>query len=129
MPAEFDRLLGLLTGLTDTLHTASTTIRVIPTLGVGGSSTWIVQTYRQQERDEDGKVVSSADTVFLERLVGRDYAAPIRIPIPPPVVAAIARQRDALTSRTRARAAQAAALTRKAAPGYRSPRVPRRKGK
>jgi hypothetical protein len=110
MPEKFDRMLGLLTGLTDTLHTKPSTIRAVPILGVGGSSVYIVQTYRQQVRDEDGRVTESRDTVFLETI---DEGGSLRIVLPPAVADVIARQRDSLSARSRSQGARAAVETRK----------------
>lgn len=63
---------------------------------------FIVQTYRQRER---------GDTIFLE-VVGVGGA--VRLVIPPAVSNTIARQRDALTARSRSQTAKAVAADRKA---------------
>lgn len=110
MPDKFDRQLGSLTGLPDTLHTKPSTLRVVPPMGVGGSSLFVLQTFRQQTRNDEGKVTSSADTVFLEIV---DDEGSKRIVIPPAVADAIARQRDALSNKTRKAGAKQAAATRK----------------
>jgi hypothetical protein len=115
MPDGYDRLLGALHGLPDEIHTKPAPLRVIAPLGVGGSKTYIVQTYRQRER---------GDTVFLE-IVGPDGAA-IRIALPPEVSNTIARQRDSLTSRSRSRTAKRVAQERKdrgEEPAFRRPRT------
>jgi hypothetical protein len=100
MPDEFDRLLGSLHGLPDVTSTKPTTMRTItPVLGT--SQMFSVQTYRQRER---------GDTIFLE-CVSKDGF--IRLALPPTVADAIARQRDALTGRSRSNAAKAVAAARK----------------
>jgi hypothetical protein len=109
MPDAYDRLLGALHGLPDVTRTRETTIRTVPPLGIGGSQVFILQTYRQRE---------VGDTCFLE-CVGAGGA--VRLVLPPSVTAAIARQRDALTSKVRRKTAKASALDRKArgiAPGF-----------
>ena len=100
MPDLFDRLLGSLHGLPDVAHTRPATVRVITPL-LGNSETFIVQTYRQVEQ---------GDTIFLERS-NRDGS--LRIAIPAKVADVIARQRDALTAKSRSRAAKRAAQDRK----------------
>jgi hypothetical protein len=108
MPDAFDRLLGSLHGLPDITSTKPSTIRVITPL-VGTSDVYIVQTYRQRDR---------GDTIFLECV---SKAGTIRLPIPPAVSDAIARQRDALTGKVRSKVAKATAQARKdagIAPGF-----------
>jgi hypothetical protein len=100
MPDTFDRLLGSLHGLPDVSHTRPATVRVITPL-LGNSETFIVQTYRQAEL---------GDTIFLERS-NRD--GNLRIAIPAKVADVIARQRDALATQSRSRAARRAAQNRK----------------
>lgn len=102
MPDAYDRQLAALHDLPDVTRTKATTVRVVPPLGVGGTQVFIVQTYRQAER---------GDTIFLE-VVGSTGA--VRIAIPAKVAATIARQRDALTAKTRSKAATAVAADRKA---------------
>lgn len=101
MPDAYDRQLASLHDLPDVVRTKPTTARVVPPLGVGGTETFVVQTYRQAER---------GDTLFLE-VVRADGV--VRLVIPPKITAVIARQRDALTSKTRSRAAKASADDRK----------------
>jgi hypothetical protein len=110
MPDEFDRLLGLLDGLNGVTHVRGTTITVTPPLGVGGSRTFIIQTYRQ--RDELDEKAKAQDTIFLQMVHSGEA---IRIAIPGPVADVIARQRDALTTITRKRIARQSAAVRKAA--------------
>jgi hypothetical protein len=102
MPDAYDRQLAALHDLPDVVRTKPSTIRSVPPLGVGGTQVFVVQTYRQAER---------GDTLFLE-VMGAGGA--VRVVIPPPVSAVIARQRDALTNKTRSKAAKATAADRKA---------------
>lgn len=97
----YDRCLGKMIGLPDTLATAPTTIRAVVPLS-GESQTFIIQTFRQREE---------GDTVFLE-FVAADVAT--RIMLPPDVTRCLARHRDTLTDRARRKAARAAAADRKA---------------
>lgn len=99
-PDLFDRMMGSLHGLPDIASTKPSTIRtVIPV--VGTSELFIVQTFRQRE---------VGDTIFLENVSNRGT---VRIAIPPAISEAIARQRDALTGKTRSKAAKANAQARK----------------
>lgn len=98
---DFDRTLGSLEGLPDTVQTRPATIRATTPL-IGSSQTFIIQTVRQAER---------GDTVFLEYV---DRKGATRIVLPPAVTNAIARQRDALTDKSRSKAAKALAADRKA---------------
>lgn len=84
----FDRVMGSLHGLPDVIRSKATTLRVVPTFGIG-SHTYIVQTFRQKE---------IGDTIFLE--VTSESGA-TRIVIPPSVADAIARQREQLTGKSR----------------------------
>jgi hypothetical protein len=99
MPDTYDRLMSALDGLPDVVTTRPSTVRAVTLLG--NSETHIVQTMRQRDR---------GDTIFLE-IVSRDGA--VRLVIPPAVADTIARQRDALTSKARSKAARAAAQDRK----------------
>jgi len=101
MPDSYDRLLGSLDGLPDVVHTRPATIRSVGNLGVGGSRTYIVQTYRQDKR---------GDTIFLE--VGGPEGM-VRLAIPAKVAAVIARQREGLTKQSRSRTAKRVAAGRK----------------
>jgi hypothetical protein len=102
MPDAYDRRLAGLQGLPDVLKAKPSTIRVVPPLGVGGSQTFVVQTYRQ---------AGEGDTLFIEVV---DIDGVKRLALPPPVTALIQSQHDALTSRARSKAAKAAAEDRKA---------------
>jgi hypothetical protein len=98
---KFDRLMGALVGLPDVTHTKPTTCAVVSPL-IGEAQTFIIQTYRQRE---------VGDTIFLQYVDGEGS---VRIAIPPEVADAIARQRDALTSKVRKRVARDQAAARKA---------------
>ena len=103
---KFDRMVASLDGLPDVTHTAPSTIRTVDFIGT--SETWIVYTYRMRER---------GDYVFLET-TGEDG---IRRVLPPAVVDAICRQRDALTTKVRRKIGKANAEARKArgeVPGF-----------
>jgi len=97
---EYDRILAGLDGLPDVTHTAPSTIRHVSFIGT--SQTFVVSTYRQKDR---------GDTVFLETT----GESGMKLMIPPPVVDAIVRQRDALTSKVRRKNGRASAAARKAA--------------
>ena len=100
MPDTYDRLLGALDGLPDVVAAKPSTVRVTTPL-LGNAETWIIQTIRQNEK---------GDTIFLERV---DRGGSIRIVIPAAVANAMARQRDALTKRSRSKAAKRVAAERK----------------
>lgn len=100
--STYDRMIGALEGLPDVIKVRPTTVRTtIPLLGL--SQTFIIHTVRQKDK---------GDTIFLET-VSREGA--IRIALPPQVADAIARQREALTSKSRSKAARQVASDRKAA--------------
>ena len=99
-PDVFDRMLGALHGLPDVSSTKPSTIRAVTPL-VGASQLFIVQTYRQRE---------TGDTIFIEYV---NEGKTVRIAIPPPVADAIARQREALVSKSRSKAAKRVAQDRK----------------
>lgn len=106
---NFDRLMGSLHGLPDGACTDPSTIQVVPTLGVGGVETFIVQTYRQRD---------IGDNIFLQHI---SPSGTTRLVIPPKVADAIARQRDRLTTKVRSKAGKRTADARKAAgilPGF-----------
>lgn len=105
---KFDRLFGALTDLPDVTTCKPSTV-VAHTPIIGATQTFIVQTVRQRE---------IGDTIFLQYL---DDEGSVRIAIPPAVADAIARQRVALTSKSRRRAAKEQAQQRKArgeVPGF-----------
>lgn len=102
MPDPYDRLYGSLDGLPDVVHSRPSTIRTSVPI-IGSAETWIVQTFRQTE---------VGDTIFLEAVSGRGS---LRLAIPPAVAEAISRQREALTTKNRKKAAKRVADERKAA--------------
>ena len=109
---NFDRTIRSLNGLPDVLSTKATTVRSLSKV-LELSQTFIVQTYRQ--RDE-------GDTIFVE-FIGVEGS--LRLALPPVVSDVIARQRDAITGKSRSKAAKANALDRKARgiePGFKKGR-------
>jgi hypothetical protein len=110
MPDEYDRLMGLLDGLNGVTKTHAKTINIVPTLGVGGTRTYFIQTYRQ--RDEHDEKARSRDTVFLVVAGPQGFC---RHAFPAEVADAIARQRESLGTIVRKRGARERAATRKAA--------------
>lgn len=106
LPDPFDRALAMTEGIPDTIRTKPTVIQHMPPLGVGGSATFIVQTVRHTAEGE-----SSRDTVFLQVA---DASGMTRLVIPSRVADAIARQRDALTGKSRSAAGRRVAADRKA---------------
>ena len=103
MPDEYDRIYGSLDGLPDVTRTKASTVIQTPPLGVGGSRTFIVQTARQRD---------VGDTIFVQT-VGPDGGR--RIVLGPDVAAAIARQRDSLTTMVARKHGKRLAAERKAA--------------
>jgi hypothetical protein len=101
-PDTFDRLLGALDGLPDVVQVKPSTIRVVTPL-VGNSETYIVQSYRQR---------GEGDVIFVEH-VGRRGTT--RLVLPAKVADVIARQRDALSTKSRRKAAKLLADERKLA--------------
>lgn len=111
MPDAYDAQLASLHGLPDVVKTAPSTMRVMPPLGIGGSNLFVIQTYRQAQ---------VGDTCFLEVVLGQT-AQVVRLVLPPAVTAVMARQRDALSTRSRSKAGKAVAADLKArgiAPGF-----------
>lgn len=98
----FDQTMRSLHGIPDATHVKATTIRTIhPVLEL--AQTFIVQTVRHREQ---------GDTIFIEYVSTEGM---VRIALPPAVSEVIARQRDALTTKSRKRAGKAEALRRKVA--------------
>ena len=98
---EFDRLFGVLKDIPDVVKSKPSTVRAeLPLVGI--SRSFIIQTVRHREK---------GDTIFLET-VGREGS--IRIALPPQVADAIARQRDALTTKARSKASKQAMADRMA---------------
>lgn len=98
---KFDRMLGALTDLPDVTQTKPSTVPVISPI-VGDAQTFIVRTFRQRD---------VGDTIFLEFI---DADGGKRFYLPPQVADAIARQRDALSTKNRKKAAKEQAAARKA---------------
>ena len=98
--SDYDRKVGELKGLPDTVHSKPTTIQTtVPIIGTPQS--WIVKTVRQKE---------VGDHIFLERLTEEGF---FRVFLPPKVCAAIHRQSDSLTEQLRKKAGKASAKARK----------------
>ena len=97
----FDRTIRSLNGLPDVITTKATTVRSLSSV-LELSQTFIVQTYRQREE---------GDTIFIEYI---GIEGSLRLALPTAVSDVIARQRDALSDKSRSKAAKANALDRKA---------------
>ena len=105
VPDLFDRTLAGLIGRPGVLSTKPTTRQTVPPLGIGGVQTWIVRTFRVQD---DG---TSDDLIMLECYDGKGQT---RLVIPTAIADSIARQREALTAKSRTAAARKVAADRKA---------------
>src|SRR4029077_10848051 len=97
----FDRTIRSMNGLPDVITTKATTVRSLSSV-LELSQTFIVQTYRQKDE---------GDTIFIEYI---GFEGSLRLALPPVVSDVIARQRDALTDKSRSKAAKANAMDRKA---------------
>jgi hypothetical protein len=107
----FDRKHGSLVGMPGVIHAKATTLRVSQPL-TGDVQTFNVETFRQRDEPaKEGERTPTRDHVFIEYT---DRGNHVRLYLPPEVSTCIARQRDALTTRSRKRGAKAAAVTRKA---------------
>lgn len=110
---KFDRMMGALASLPDVaLSKPATVVATVPL--IGATQTFIVQTYRQVERDLNSKgdeVTKSRDTVFLQYV---DDEGRIRMVIPHQVIDALIRQRDGLTTKLRRKIGREQAAARKA---------------
>jgi hypothetical protein len=105
-PDAYDRAYGQAQGFP---HTKPSTITAANVLGVGGVRSYIVETFRLPD---------VGDSIFVQ-VTGPEGLQ--RVHLPPVVAAAIARQRDALTTQSRKRAGRARAAADKAAgkqPGF-----------
>lgn len=105
-PDAYDRAYGQAQGFP---HTKPSTITAANVMGIGGVRSYIVETFRLPE---------VGDTVFVQ-ITGPEGLQ--RVHLPPSVTTAIARQRDALTTKARSRAGKARAAADKAAgiaPGF-----------
>jgi len=96
----FDRVRGGLEDAGNTIKTRVATIRQVQFL-VGDVLTYLVETIRHE----------GGDTIFIE-VTSKDGT--IRVVLPPKVANTIARQRDALTKKTRQRVGREQAAERKA---------------
>jgi hypothetical protein len=98
---KFDRVMGALVNLPDVTHSKPSTVTAVSPL-IGEAQTFIIQTFRQREQ---------GDTVFLQYV---DGDGSVRMVIPPAAADAIARQRDALTTKVRRKVGKDNAAARKA---------------
>ena len=98
---KFDRAIGSLQGIPDVTKSKPTTIVTASPL-IGESQTFVVQTIRQPE---------VGDWVFIQYM---DSSGSVRMAIPPKAADAIARQREAVTTKVRRRVAKEQAAQRKA---------------
>jgi|SRR5690348_17738310 len=96
--SQFDRVRGGLEGVA--MFTKPATVKNVQII-TGKSETFIVETARHSEL---------GDTIFVECM---NEDGLVRLALPPKVANAIARQRDALTTRARSQAARAVAQERK----------------
>jgi hypothetical protein len=106
--STFDRVFRALHDVPDVVRVKPATIRHV-TAVTELAQTFIVQTARHRDL---------GDTIFIE-YVGTEGS--LRIALPAPVAECIVRQRDALTTKSRKRAAKLEASRRKAAgikPGF-----------
>jgi hypothetical protein len=117
---KFDKVMGTLTSLPDVTHTKPSTV-VSTTPLIGATQTFIIQTFRQIDRDGDDS--KSRDTLFMQYV---DDTGSQRIVIPHGVIDAIVRQRDSLTTKVRKKIGKANAAARKARgelPGFMKPKI------
>jgi hypothetical protein len=105
---KFDRLMGELAKLPDVTHCKASTVVAVTPL-IGATMTFIIQSFRQIQRDGDDS--KSKDTVFLQYV---DDAGAIRLVIPHEAIAVIIRQHDSLTAKVRKRVGKETAAARKA---------------
>jgi hypothetical protein len=116
MPDDYDRLLGSIDGLPGMAKTKPATIRITPPLGIGGSTTFTVTTYRQagEVLSEPGenpvKRAPAVFTAFVE-MVKADRV--VRLVLSDAVAALLLRQREVLTAQALRKAGKQAAETRK----------------
>jgi hypothetical protein len=95
----YDRTIGALHDRPDVIETKPSTIQSVEIVGV--SQFFTVQTYREREK---------GDTIFL---VCNNKDGMVRLAIPPAVADTIARQREALTNKSRVKTGKASAQARK----------------
>lgn len=111
--SAFDRKMGEFLGMNDCVASASSVIRDVPALGIGGTETFIVQTVRRKD---------VGDYVFIERI---SEEGTVRIVLGPRVTDTIARQRDSTSTKNRQKQSRAA-MEQRMAEGY-VPTPPRRR--
>jgi hypothetical protein len=102
----YDRMLASLLGRPDVVSTKATLRETVPPLGIGGVSTFTVRTFRVQEDDR-----GSRDVIFLQCF---DAQGATRLVLPSEIADDIARQREALSAKTRSKASRKQAADRKA---------------
>lgn len=105
---KFDRVMGELTKLPDVTHTAPSTVVSTRPL-IGATQTFIIQTYRQIQRDGDES--KTEDTLFIQYI---DDQGSSRFIIPHKAIQAILRQHDALGTKVRRKIGREQAQARKA---------------
>jgi hypothetical protein len=118
MPDVYDRTLDSLTTQQAVTSTRPTTIRTVPVFGIGGTLSYIVQTFRvagDVEEDETTGVVKRGPATFTVALEVAQGEQLRRIVLPNDVLDIIIRQRDSLTTSALRRSAKATATARKAA--------------
>ena len=100
-PDAFDRMAGALANLPVATSSKPTTVSTVSPL-IGASQSIIIRTIRQRE---------VGDHLFIECCSADGL---VRMYLPPEAAAAIARQRDSLTTKVRRKAGKAQAAERKA---------------
>lgn len=106
---DFDQMLRRLDGIPNSIHTQpATRTSLTPLTSV--AKTWIVQTFRLRDSEDEDTPATSQDIIFLQNIAANTS---MRIVIPPDVANVIARQREALTSKNRKRGARQAVETRR----------------
>jgi hypothetical protein len=107
----FDKMIGALAGLPDVAKSPPATISEYTPL-LGEEQTFIVQTFRQVDRDSDPDRPSrSRDTVALKQI---SASGSYRLILPMKVVDAMIRQRELLTTKVRRKIGKEQAAARKA---------------
>lgn len=99
MPDEFDRTQGMLDGTPGITKTRPYTLSARPLMGVGGSTSYIVETWRQRiEAVDDNEPAIIKDITFLTIAGPTGY---FRHVLPNEVVDSMIRQREALSTKLR----------------------------
>ncbi len=111
LPDAFDHALDSMKGRPDVVSTKVSTIRTTPTLAIGGSRLYAIQTFRYTpiRTSPDEKPGRSVDTIFLE-VYGSEGSH--RLVLPNEVAEAIARQRESVGGKTRSKTAKRLAAER-----------------